>query len=314
MQVDLSFTEPRFLDRNLSAGFDLFHKEIDQTSQSGFNSRRTGGTLRLGFPLSEKLWLQTSYTLSRDEIYRRRRTIANVTALVVAAPPSGSVATPRSVGTSLTYDKRNHPKNPTSGYYLQAGADFAGLGGDVQYVRFAGEARGYYPITEKITFVGRVIGGHIQGWGGEDVRLHRPVLQGRRDHPRLRPRRLRSARLDDTDDALGGSHLLGDHGRGPLPAPVRAGRSRHQRRRLRRCRLAVRRQRSAQELLDGMQRSGDRRSNVCLDDSSTIRSSVGASIMWNSPVGPLRMDFARSLTKENYDKEQFFRFGASTKF
>jgi outer membrane protein insertion porin family len=53
---------------------------------------------------------------------------------------------------------------------------------------------------------------------------------------------------------------------------------------------------------------------VCLADSSAIRSSVGASIMWASPVGPIRMDFAKVLTKEAYDDEQFFRFGAATKF
>jgi outer membrane protein insertion porin family len=53
---------------------------------------------------------------------------------------------------------------------------------------------------------------------------------------------------------------------------------------------------------------------VCLADSSAIRSSVGASLMWASPVGPIRMDFAKVLTKEAYDDEQFFRFGAATKF
>ena len=63
LQVDLSFTEPRFLDRNLAAGFDLFHKEIDQTRQSGFEQPRTGGGVRLGFPLSENLWMQTSYSV-----------------------------------------------------------------------------------------------------------------------------------------------------------------------------------------------------------------------------------------------------------
>ena len=51
-----------------------------------------------------------------------------------------------------------------------------------------------------------------------------------------------------------------------------------------------------------------------LADSSSIRSSVGASLMWNSPVGPIRMDFAKVLTKESFDQTQFFRFGASTKF
>jgi outer membrane protein insertion porin family len=53
---------------------------------------------------------------------------------------------------------------------------------------------------------------------------------------------------------------------------------------------------------------------VCLADSSAIRSSVGASLMWASPVGPIRMDFAKVLTKQSYDDEQFFRFGAATKF
>ena len=51
-----------------------------------------------------------------------------------------------------------------------------------------------------------------------------------------------------------------------------------------------------------------------LADSCSIRSSVGGSLMWNSPVGPIRMDFAKVLTKQNYDVTQFFRFGASTQF
>src|SRR5262249_61309833 len=63
------------------------------------------------------------------------------------------------------------PKNPTSGYFLTAGTEFAGLGGDVRYVRTSAEGRFYYPITDKITLVGRAIGGHIAGWGGDEVRL-----------------------------------------------------------------------------------------------------------------------------------------------
>ena len=51
------------------------------------------------------------------------------------------------------------------------GQELAGVGGDVKYIRTIAEGRGYYPITEKITFVGRLIGGNIQGWGGDDVRL-----------------------------------------------------------------------------------------------------------------------------------------------
>ncbi len=165
LQVDLSFTEPRFLDMNLAAGFDIFHKEVDQTDSSSFRYRKTGISPRLGFPLSENLWVQTNYTFSRDEIFDLQGTPSRA-----IAEAQGTSYT-SSVGLALTYDQRNHPKNPNRGYYLQVASDFAGVGGDVKYARVIAEGRAYYPVTEKITLVGRVIGGHIEGWGGEDVRL-----------------------------------------------------------------------------------------------------------------------------------------------
>jgi outer membrane protein insertion porin family len=53
---------------------------------------------------------------------------------------------------------------------------------------------------------------------------------------------------------------------------------------------------------------------VCLADSSALRSSVGVSLIWNSPLGPLRLDVAKAIKKESYDDEQLIRFGASTRF
>ena len=53
---------------------------------------------------------------------------------------------------------------------------------------------------------------------------------------------------------------------------------------------------------------------VCLADSSSVRASAGVSILWNSPMGPLRLDIAKALKKESYDTEQLVRFGASTRF
>ena len=60
--------------------------------------------------------------------------------------------------------------------------------------------------------------------------------------------------------------------------------------------------------------NGITRPGVCLADSDAIRTSVGAGILWNSPVGPLRLDYAHALSKETFDKTQMIRFGASTKF
>jgi outer membrane protein insertion porin family len=53
---------------------------------------------------------------------------------------------------------------------------------------------------------------------------------------------------------------------------------------------------------------------VCLVDDSAIRASAGFSILWNSPLGPLRLDIAKAFLKKDFDDEQLIRFGASTKF
>jgi len=320
LQVDLSFTEPRFLDYNIAAGFDLFHKEVDQRSQSGFRSRKTGGSLRLGFPLAENLWAQTNYTLSRDEVFDvdggASLAILDASGDLPGSAQDGTTFT-SSLGGALTYDLRNHPRNPTSGVYFQLASDFAGVGGDVQYVRLSGEGRAYYPIAEKVTLVGRVIGGHIEGWGDEDVRLLDLFFRGGEtirgfDRSGFGPRDL------STGDALGGKTYWSATAelRFPIPfLPDELGIS-----------GAV--FADAGSLFNASQRTEDlaaqcgqtinvkgvNRQGVCLADDATVRASVGGSILWTSPVGPLRLDFAHVLSDEEYDDRQSFRFGASTKF
>ncbi len=320
LQVDLSFTEPRFLDYNLSAGFDLFHKEVDQRDTSGFRSRKTGGSVRLGFPLSENLWAQTNYTLSRDQIFDVDGG-ASLAILDAAGELQGSnedgITWTSSLGGSLTYDARNHPRNPTSGVFFQLASDFAGVGGDVQYVRLTGEGRAYYPVAENITLVGRFIGGHIEGWGDDDIRLLDLFFRGGEtirgfDRSGFGPRDL------STGDALGGKTFWSATAelRFPIPfLPDELGIS-----------GAVfadagslfgvtdRVDDLAAQCGQRIKVKGVNRRGVCLADDETVRASVGGSVLWSSPVGPLRLDFAHVLNSEEYDDEQSFRFGASTKF
>ena len=321
LQIDLSFTEPRFLDRNLAAGFDLFHKELDDYTNYVYRSRRTGGSLRLGFPLSEHLWGQTHYTLSRDEIYDVDRDLgADGIVASRAIREAEGVSISSLVGTTLTYDRRNHPKNPTSGYYLSSGVDFAGVGGDVQFVRLSAEGRYYYPITERITFVGRVTAGHIEGWGGDDVRLIDLYYKGGEtirgfDRAGFGPRDL------STTDAIGGKTFYAATAEVRYPLPfvpddlgikgaifVDAGSL-----------FGINESSSAingQPDMATCQNVNDVRTCRVTDivDSSAPRVSVGTSLIWDSPLGPLRADFGWAVVKEEYDKEQVFRFGASTKF
>lgn len=296
-QIDLSFTEPRFLDYNLAAGFDLFHKEVDQSDTSGFQSRKTGGTLRLGFPLAESLWGQVRYTISRDDIYD-----VETFASPAIQDAAGEYWT-SSIGGTIKYDQRNHPRNPTRGYYLQTSADFAGLGGDAQYARFTAEGRAYYPVAEKVTLVGRAVAGHIEGWGDDDVRILDLYFRGGEtvrgfDRSGFGPRDIGSS----NQDALGGKTFwaVTTELRFPLPLiPEDIGMS-----------GAV--FADAGSLFGATERAEALANN--LQDDATVRASVGASILWNSPVGPLRLDYAHVLSSEEYDDEQNIRFGASTNF
>ncbi len=147
----------------------------------------------------------------------------------------------------------------------------------------------------------------IQGWGGEDVRLLDSFFKGGEtvrgfDISGYGPRDVTSP----NKDALGGQKYWAATAevRFPLPfVPEDIG-------------LSGAVFADAGSLWDATGGAKKALANEpgALQDSNSIRSSVGGSIMWNSPVGPLRMDFAKVLTKESYDQTQFFRFGASSKF
>ena len=296
-QVDLSFTEPRFMDLNLSAGFDLFHKEIDRTDESGYRNRRSGGGIRFGFPVAENLRGSVRYTFVRDDLFEVDNDAS------IAIREQEGVAHISSVGYSLTYDTRNHRRKPNKGLYMSVAQDLAGLGGDVNYLRTVGEARAYYPLLSKVTLVGRVIGGHIVGLGGDDVRLTDNFFKGGEtirgfDSAGLGPRDAR------TNDALGGRIFYAATVEVRFPIPF----------------ITENTGISAAVFADaGSVYDVDISSTALADgvrvlDDDSIRATVGASILWDSPVGPIRADFSHVLEKAAFDDEEVFRFGASTKF
>jgi len=294
-QIDLSFTEPRFLGRNMSAGFDLFHKELDYSDEAGYKNRKTGGQLRFGFLVAEDLVLTTNYSFTQDEIFDIESDAST------AVKEQAGTSQISSVGYGLVYDTRNIPNNPTRGIYLAVNQDFAGVGGDVNYLRSTAEARGYYPIYDGVTLVGRLIGGHIMGLAGDDVRLTDAFYKGNNlirgfESTGLGPR-------DSNGDALGGKtfYAANVEVRFPFPfIPDELG-------------LSGAVFADAGSVFGTDIDDDDCASSTCLD-SEAIRSSVGASLLWNSPVGPLRADFSYVITSEDFDEEEVFGFGATTKF
>ena len=310
-QVDFSFTEPYFLDRNLAAGFDLFHKEVNLSEESSFSQRDTGGNLRLGFPIADNTQMGLRYRFVQQELFD----VANNASLAVKEAEGVSIVS--SVGYTVAYDSRNIPSSPTSGYFASFSQDFAGVGGDVNYIRSVADARAYYPITNKITLVGRAQGGNIQGWGGEDVRLTDLFFKGGETIRGFKragygPRDacespITGARVPIcARDSLGGQLFWGTTAEVRFPFPyvpdsigmqgaifVDAGSLWD----------------PSQLALDAVADEGS-----FILDSAGVRMSTGFSIIWQSPLGPLRADFAEALLKEDFDKTEFFRFGASTNF
>ncbi len=294
MQIDLGFTEPRFLDSNVSAGFDVFHKETSYQASAGYNLRHSGFDVRLGFPLSDEIGLSTRYTLARDEIFGINAAIANPS--IVAGPIWTSA-----LGYTLAYDARNVKANPTKGVYLELSQDLAGLGGDSHYLRTIGEVRGYYPVAEKITLVGRAIGGNIVPWGGYDVTASDLFFKGGETIRGFAtsgygPRDLA------TSSALGGElfYAATTELRFPLPlVPDDLG-------------LGGAVFADAGSLWQT--NNGNSAAVAQLSDGNILRSSVGVSLLWNSPLGPLRADYAYVLSKDVNDQTQAFKFGAMSRF
>lgn len=301
-QVDLSFTEPRFLDKNISAGFDLFHKETDMTDEAGYKNRKTGGVLRIGFALTDNVWFQPNYSFVHDEVFDVNDNATQ--AIHDLADTNDGIANVSSVGYSLSYDTRNNRMSPSRGVFLSAQQTFAGVGGDVNYLRSVVEGRAYYPIYDGVVLVGRAIGGHIVGWDGQNVRLVDAFYKGGEtirgfENSGIGPRLEND--VTGADNAVGGKMFYAGtvEVRFPLPfIPEELGFS------------------GAVFADAGSVWGTDANvgANETLYDTNELRASVGGSLLWNSPVGPLRADFAYALSKADYDKEQVFRFGASSKF
>ena len=310
-QVDFSFTEPHFLDRNLAAGFDLFYKEVDFQDVASFSQRDAGGDIRLGFPIADNTQLGLRYKFENEDIFN----VSNNASLAVKE--SAGTSNVSSVGYTVAYDTRNLPQSPTSGIFASFSQDLAGVGGDVNYIRSVADARGYYPITNKLTLVGRVQGGNIEGWGGDDVRMTDLFFKGGETIRGFKRAGIgpRDACEDPvtgervhpcSKDALGGKVYWATTAELRFPFPFIPDNLGMQ------GAVFV----DAGSLFDpsDFALNAVAREGSFIFDSSQVRLSSGFSIIWQSPLGPLRADIAQALLKADFDKTEIFRFGASTNF
>jgi outer membrane protein insertion porin family len=287
--IDLSYTDPYFLDRNFAAGFDLFADNRDDTSFAGFSQFSVGGTLRGGYQITEPLRQTLTYTLRQDRIYNIS---ATTSPFIVAQAGTRNTS---AVGQTTLYDKRDNRQDPTSGYYASFSSDVAGLGGDVAYVRGSVQAGGYYPITPDyiISLTGQ--GGHILGIE-QDVRIEDRFFVG---GDNLRGFQTGGIGPRDSiyDDALGGeTYYVGSLSLAyPLGLPPELG--------------ITGRVWSDFGSLFGIHPTGP-----TVENSSSLRLSTGTGISWKSPLGPIKVDLGFPVLKESFDRTELFHVSFGTRF
>lgn len=302
---NIDLTEPYFLDTELTAGVTVFNWELifDQFTRGG-----TGGSLRFLYPFSALGWTHLGrYSLQDTRIgldYRIEQAKISDTTLQASAlirseqgTSLTSAITPR-----LFRDTRNHPFDPTDGSLQDLSFEFAGVGGQSKFIKAEARMRWYYPFWKSPTLgtftlsLGGTLGYGI-GFGGQrELPLFERYFPGGINSVRgfrilsLGPRNVvfdNYGRLVHTDP-IGGSQQLIFNNEVIFPIIEALG-------------------------LKGLLffDAGNAFSATHGIDMGEMRMSVGAGIRWQSPMGPLRIEFGIPLNKDvNDDTETvMFSFG-----
>ncbi|MCB1467486.1 MAG: outer membrane protein assembly factor BamA [Rhizobiaceae bacterium] len=303
----VSFTEPYFLGRRIAAGFDVFRQSREYDD---YKSEANGATVRLGLPITEALSTQLAYNYSQEK-YRFTNDCdvndngvidpgeCNVsTAIIDAVEESPWIKS--SISNTFTYNTIDDMKNPHQGLYATFGMEYAGIGGDANFFKVTGRATYYHTLSEEMDLVGLLIAGagHIEPIGNDGLRTF--------DLFQSSERMIRGFEYGGIGpvDALSGDHLGGKtyfnataEAQFPLPAfPQSFG-----------LKGAV--------FADAATLFGnDIKSAPVTGTDMEWRASVGASLIWSSPFGPLRFDYAVPVVKRDTDDEQNFNFTISNKF
>ncbi len=301
--IDFRFTEPKFLGRDLRAGFDLFHQRFNFRDVSNFDFRSTGGALRLQFPINGFTALATRYSLRSDEVLVPPGYCSGTGSRALCEQLGQALNS--SVGYTLLLDRRNDPIRPTRGYSGSLRQDFAGVGGDVNYIRSELDGTVYYGIRPNwiVSVQGQV--GYVSGWGGDPVRINDRFFKGGNtfrgfDNAGIGPRDL------VTNDSLGGNFYAIGTAELTVPngLPDEYG-----------IRTSLFADVGTLGYLDDRYRTNpDGTTDVQIADDLALRASAGLSVHWRSPMGPIRFDFAKVLSSEDYDRRESFRFSTSTQF
>jgi outer membrane protein insertion porin family len=304
-QVDLSITDPYFLDRNIVTGADVFLVQNDNQTIAEYSERRIGFSLRAGYEFNDHLRQNWAYSLVQRNVYN----VQPQASLYVQDEAGMSLLS--QVGQTITLDYRDSRLDPRQGWVLRLGADFAGIGGDAHYVRTKADATYFIPLDRyfgsndwNIAISGGAgylfnLGNQTEHiidrffLGGDNLRGFQTAGAGPHAVPTV---------AYPGSDSLGGRFIWTQSTEFRFPLPVSAD-------------LGI----SGRTFVDIGALTGV--SAVFLNgqkqpfiDDATPRIGVGVGISWKTPFGLINIDIAQAVVKRQYDQTQLFRFGFGTRF
>ncbi len=295
-ELDLSVTDPYFLDRNIVAGFDLFRVDNNNQNIAQYSERRTGGSVRAGYEFSDHLRQALTYSLVNRNIYN----VAPGASIYVRDEVGPSLLS--QVGQTLTLDYRDSPVEPRTGYVLRAGTDFAGLGGNAHYVRTKLDGTYFIPLARitgdedwSVAVSGGI--GYLFNLGYREKIVDRFFLGG--DNLRGFQSGGAGPHAIDGGDSLGGRFIYTQSTELRFPLPISAD-------------LGL----SGRTFVDigALSQVNNILGGGPVSQFKAPRVGAGVGVSWKTPFGLINVDLADAVVKKRYDRTQFFRFGFGTRF
>lgn len=295
INAELNYTKPYFFDHPVDVGFDVFKYNLSKRNSIVYDQDNSGFKLNANYSISEFLTHQLSYNYNSQKIGN----IDSGASFIIQNMQGHFVYS--GLEQSFLYDKRNNRLDPRSGYFASFLQHYNGIGGNVKSIKHE-LSSGYYQPTFSNEFVLKLLvkAGIIDGIGQSVLSNNNFFLGGNNfrgfEYAGLGPRTSVDGRSKN-GEALGGKrYWIGTaEFRFPLGLPKELGIY------------------GALFSDNGVLKDSDM-SGAVINDSSQLRSSYGLSIAWASPMGPIRLDFAKVLRKANYDRTQNFRFSIGTSF
>ncbi|NSZ16958.1 outer membrane protein assembly factor BamA [Agrobacterium vitis] len=295
---NLSFTEPYFLGYRLAVGFDLFKSSTSSNDYYDYNEQ--GGTLRVTAPITENLATTFRYTYKQIK-YEGVDAWATALSEPYKDLINGSPWVVSSVSQTLTYNSLDDKNLPHEGIYATFTQEFAGLGGDSDYYKLYGKARIFKSLSDEQDIIGSLSfgAGHVMATG-DNLNVFDQFQIGGKEIRGFENNGIGVRMPNSNDDSLGGTTYFTASAEASMPipgVPQDAG-----------FRIAV--------FSDAGTLYGNEVKNSAGAQGVDMawRASVGAGIVWASPFGPLRFDYAQPILKEDYDKVQQFRFSIANQF